>query len=101
MTDDDEKKMKRLVNSISREVQRLCGQVTALDSALSSALVTHHDLDKLSRRLESDFEPIEAQFLGGLQSEIGLTAFQETRARVAAAVKQAIADRDGSAGAKD
>lgn len=95
---EDYGKLRSAVKAISLEVQRLNGQVTAIESALLSAVSTHHNLDALSASLQEGFERIEAIFLGGSKSEIGLTAFQEGRARVDAVVNQAIADRGADAG---
>lgn len=75
-------KLRAHVRVLKEELQKHHGTVAALEGALHAVMLSHPNPAGLQKQLVGGLEIVEALFLGGSQSEAGLTAFQEARKRI-------------------
>ena len=90
LSDDKIEKLQSDVSHLLQEMQKQQGVIAGLQVAIHALVHTHRNPADLRIELDGGLEITEAMFLGGLESEAGLAAFQDIRERLNDSLQVAI-----------
>lgn len=79
---DENEKLRAHVRVLNEELQKHSGTIAALEGAIHALILSHTNPAELKKQISGGLEIVEALFLGGSKSEVGLVAFQDARKRI-------------------